>query len=241
MPISTDTSVSPYFDDYSEDKDFYKILFQPGVAVQTRELNQLQTMLQKQVERFGDNIFKRGTIIDGCDLTYHANFPYIKIKDSEISGAPVNVLSYVGYNIKNQANLTPLVASVTTVVSGFESQNPNLNTIYLRYINSGSANVANVATEVSIFAANDILTVYDPSNVIEKVNIYNSSSGFSNTDTVIFVSALAVQNTTGGKTFANTFHIGDYVTDSIANAQIVAIDSVSTDASHQRRRYTPTL
>ena len=231
MPISTDLSVSPYFDDYSEDKDFYKILFQPGVAVQTRELNQLQTMLQKQVERFGDNIFKRGTIIDGCDLTYHANFPYIKIKDSEISGAPVNVLSYVGYNIKNQANLTPLVASITTVVSGFESQNPNLNTIYLRYINSGSANVANVATEVSIFAANDILTVYDPSNVIEKVNIYNSSSGFSNTDTVIFVSALAVQNTTGGKTFANTFHIGDYVTDSIANAQIVAIDSVSNASS----------
>jgi len=65
MPIQTDLSVSPYFDDYDDQKDFYKILFRPGVAVQARELNQLQTILQKQIERFGNHVFKQGTIIDG--------------------------------------------------------------------------------------------------------------------------------------------------------------------------------
>ena len=131
MSIQTDLNVSPYFDDYKETNDYYKILFRPGVAVQTRELNQLQTMLQKQIERFGDNVFKRGAVIDGCDITYHSTFPYVKIKDTESDGAPVNVAQYVGYNIRNQANVTPLVASVTTVISGFESQNPNLNTLYV--------------------------------------------------------------------------------------------------------------
>jgi len=40
--MAIDTSVSPYFDDYSEDKNFYKVLFKPGVAIQSRELNQTQ-------------------------------------------------------------------------------------------------------------------------------------------------------------------------------------------------------
>ena len=34
MSIETDLSVTPYFDDYREDKDYYKILFQPSVPVQ---------------------------------------------------------------------------------------------------------------------------------------------------------------------------------------------------------------
>ena len=49
MPIQTDLSVSPYFDDFDENKDYYRVLFKPGVAVQVRELNQLQSILQKQI------------------------------------------------------------------------------------------------------------------------------------------------------------------------------------------------
>ena len=49
MSINTDFNVSPYFDDYSEDKNFHKVLFKPAVAVQARELTQLQTILQNQV------------------------------------------------------------------------------------------------------------------------------------------------------------------------------------------------
>lgn len=238
MPIQTDLSVSPYFDDYSDQKDYYKILFRPGTAVQTRELNQLQTMLQKQVERFGDNIFKRGTIIDGCDITFHSVFPYVKIKDNESDGAPVNVNRYLGYNLKNQANITPLIATVTTAVTGFESQNPNLNTLYVRYINSGVANVGGVETEQTTFAANQQLTVYDPDMIIEKVTSYNDSSGFSNTDSVVFMSAIAIQNSSGGKTFANNFYVGDHITDGVANVQVVTVDSTS-NASHVILRLKP--
>jgi hypothetical protein len=49
MPVVT--NVSPYFDDYSENKNFHKVLFKPGVAVQSRELNQVQTILQNQIKR----------------------------------------------------------------------------------------------------------------------------------------------------------------------------------------------
>jgi len=227
MPIQTDLSVSPYFDDYNENKDFYKVLFRPGVSVQARELNQLQTILQKQIERFGDNIFKAGTIINGCSILYHSVFPYVKLKDTQTDGAPVNVDQFANYYVKNQANLTPIIAKIATSVAGFESQAPNLNTLYIKYLNTGFANVGGTSTEQTTFAANQTLTVYDPRNVIESVTSYNDSSGFSNTDNVIILSAIAIQNSSGGTTFANNFYVNDYVGSGSANAQIVEIDTTS--------------
>ena len=45
MALETDFNVSPYYDDYSESKDYHKVLFKPAVALQARELTQLQTIL----------------------------------------------------------------------------------------------------------------------------------------------------------------------------------------------------
>ena len=78
MPINTDLNVTPYFDDYDEDKKFHKVLFRPSVPIQARELTQLQSILQNQVERFGDHIFAEGTIVRGCSFTFSVtNFAYI--------------------------------------------------------------------------------------------------------------------------------------------------------------------
>ena len=62
MPINKNLNQAPYFDDYDAEKQFYRVMFKPGYAIQARELTQLQTMLQNQVESFGDNIFKEGSI-----------------------------------------------------------------------------------------------------------------------------------------------------------------------------------
>ena len=70
MPLENSLGSSPYFDDYDQTKEFYRVLFKPGVAVQTRELNQLQSVLQNQIERFGDHVFKSGTIVSGVNFSY---------------------------------------------------------------------------------------------------------------------------------------------------------------------------
>ena len=57
MSINTNFNANPYYDDYDEDKKFLRMLFKPGYAVQARELTQLQSILQKQTERFGNHIF----------------------------------------------------------------------------------------------------------------------------------------------------------------------------------------
>lgn len=220
MPIQTDLNVAPYYDDYQDQKDFYKILFRPGVAVQARELNQLQTILQRQIERFGDNVFRRGTIIDGCYMLFHDVLPYVKIKDNQTDGAPVNVAQFEGLYIRNQSNLQALVV---TTLPGYESRNPDLNTLYIQYVNSGSS------LNDTQFAADQILTVFDPRESVSKVNVFNGGSGFSNTDEVVFTSALAVTNSTGG----TTFYGGGFATNQVinnglnANAVIVSVDTTT--------------
>lgn len=222
MAIQTDISGSPYFDDYDAEKNYHKILFKPKVAVQTRELNQLQSILQAQVERFGDNIFKSGTIIDGCNFSYHNSIPYVKIKDIETNGTRVIVDNYKGYYAKNSANL---ISQIIEVGSGFETTD-NKNTLFVNYLNSG--NTLNVYS----YSADDILTIYNPSGILEKVNINDGSVGFSNNDDVIVLSAIAITNTTGGSTFSNTFSAGDIITNTIsANAEIVEVDTTSDPSS----------
>ena len=66
MTEKTDLNVSPYHDDFSEDKNFHKVLYRSGRALQSRELIQSQSILQNQIERFGDHMFKEGSIVQGC-------------------------------------------------------------------------------------------------------------------------------------------------------------------------------
>jgi len=225
MSIQNDLSVSPYFDDYNEKSDYYKILFRPGVSVQARELNQLQTLLQKQIEHFGDNIFRTGTIISGCDIAFHDDLKYVKLKDVEIDSTPVVVSNYAGYRVKNQDNIIPLTAAIIKTDSGFESKKPNLNTLYLRYINSGQDSLAGSR---NTFEAGGLLTVFNPLNVVEKITVTNPSQNFFNTDKVVILSAIAIQNANNGKTFTTSLSSGDYITNGIANVQIIATPDSNT-------------
>ena len=52
MTQKTNLNISPYFDDFDASKNFYKILFKPGVPVQARELTSLQSYLQNQLKSF---------------------------------------------------------------------------------------------------------------------------------------------------------------------------------------------
>ena len=147
MGLDTNFNQDPYFDDYSEDKGFHRVLFKPGVAVQARELTQLQTILQTQIERFGDNILKEGTIVKGCSFGYISRQPYLKIRDLQQDGQPVVMSNYEGLRA---VGLTSGVEGyVVKVSSGLESQNATTgtNTLHIRYTKSNGANTTFSSTE----------------------------------------------------------------------------------------------
>lgn len=90
MAINFNTE--PYNDDYDAEKDFYKILFRPGYAVQARELTQLQTILQQQVTRFGDHVFKNGSQVIPGSVNYDHRVHFVKLNDTY---SDLNVKSYL--------------------------------------------------------------------------------------------------------------------------------------------------
>ena len=79
MPSPTDFNLSPYFDDFSEAKNFHRILFRPAFAVQARELTQSQSILQNQIERFGDHMFKQGAMVNPGQVSIDTEYSSIKL------------------------------------------------------------------------------------------------------------------------------------------------------------------
>ena len=219
MAIETDLNVSPYFDDYDETKNFHRILFKPGVSVQVRELNQLQAILQTQIERFGDNIFKRGTIIDGCNFKYVDTIKYVKILDNDIENVPVSV-DYLnqGFRIKNSNNVTAVIINAS---DGYESTDPDLKTLYLNYINAG------VSGNEYSFSSDQELTVYPKNYNLGSIIINNGGLSFSNSDSVVITSAIVVNVSSG--TFTNNQYIIDQTTG--ANLQILEADTTTLASS----------
>ena len=70
MPQITDLNIAPYYDDFDKEDNFHRVLFRPGFAIQARELTQLQSILQNQVERFGRHMFQEGTVVIPGQLSY---------------------------------------------------------------------------------------------------------------------------------------------------------------------------
>ena len=63
-------NIQPYYDDFDETKNYHRVLFRPGYAVQARELTQLQTALQAQIDRYGQYAFKDGSRVLGLSLIH---------------------------------------------------------------------------------------------------------------------------------------------------------------------------
>lgn len=83
-------NIDPYYDDFSEDKKFLRLMFRPGYGVQARELTQLQTVLQNQVERLGSHIFDEGSIVLDGQISEN------RVKYARISASTSNPNDFIG-------------------------------------------------------------------------------------------------------------------------------------------------
>ena len=138
--MSITTYNTAYFDDLSVsdlnqktplDKNYLRILFKPGYSVQVRELNQLQSIIQNQIDRLGSSIYREGSAIHGGNCSFDA-----KIKT-------VDVLLDSTYFENRLANVTHLRDDLGLIASiyGYEvisSEGTQTKTVrfYIRYNNT---------------------------------------------------------------------------------------------------------
>lgn len=137
-------NAAPYYDNYDETNGFYRILFKPGYAVQTRELNQLQTIIDKQIEVTGKWLFKEGAMVLGgvSSVDTKANYVVFAMGTDVVTNAPVGT-ELVG----GTSGITAKVVHVE------DASGVDLPTVFVKYTNSGSDTVTKTF--------NDDETIYD--------------------------------------------------------------------------------
>ena len=154
MPQETNLNVAPYFDDYDPTSNYYKVLFKPAYPVQARELNNLQSILQDQIEKFGDHTFKEGAKVIPGQLTYLRDYDCIQIEDTFL-GIPVSLYldKVVGQTITGATS--GVTAQVVNYITDQDSEKGNF-TLYINYFESSTTDA-----ETPTFLDDEALIISD--------------------------------------------------------------------------------
>ena len=186
--MSINFNVSPYYDDFDPSKNFHRILFKPGAAVQARELTQSQTILQNQISNFASAIYSQNTPISGGQITLNQNCFYLKL-NSTYNGATITAANFKNQVIQDASGL--IVAKViavaeTTSTSTSAGDPPTLIVSYLsgqKFTDgliiqtiSGTTYYASVATSTTTSASTGSSSIASiASGVFYVVNGYSVS------------------------------------------------------------------
>jgi hypothetical protein len=135
MTQDTNLNVSPYFDDFNFDNDYYKLLFSPGKPVQARELNNLQSQLQGQIERFGSHIFKEGSMVIPGGVTYDSQFYAVKLNPRQFGvDIGIYIRNFIGKQIIGKSS--QVAATVDFIAFPEDSDEVENITLYVKYVGS---------------------------------------------------------------------------------------------------------
>ena len=138
MPQQTNLNVAPYFDDFDPADDYHKVLFKPGYPVQARELTNLQSILQNQIEKFGQHFFKEGAKVIPGNTGYTQLYYCVQLQNN-FQGIPVAayVDQLIGTKITGEDS--GVTAVVDKVLLAEDSERNNL-TLYVNYLKSNTNN-----------------------------------------------------------------------------------------------------
>ena len=161
MAQKTNLNAAPYFDDFNAENNYHRILFRPGYAVQARELTQLQSVLQHQIEAHGSHIFRDGAVVvpgQGTTQEYYS----LKIA-STFNNLEIDPSQY--YNADSPTTITGETTGVTAKVIGFAAATTtDQPLLYLSYERAGTD------FETTVFA--------DGENLIANTPISHSTSSY---------------------------------------------------------------
>jgi hypothetical protein len=134
MAQKTNLNVSPYYDDFNSEKNYYKVLFNPGRPVQARELTTFQSILQNQIESFGSHMFKEGSMVIPGNIGYDGQYYSVKLNPSNFGiDVSVYINYFVGKKITGQSSGTTAIIQYVALPDG---NNVTDLTIYVKYLDS---------------------------------------------------------------------------------------------------------
>ena len=154
MPQKTNLNINPFFDDFDKNDNFYRVLFKPGFPVQARELTQLQSILQNQVEAFGSHMFKEGSMVIPGNINYNGEYNAVKINPDHL-GIDVTVYTKQLHGKEIRGQTSGIVAVINDC--RFPTEGPEFTdvTLYVEYKRSGTDNA------IATFEDGEVLIIED--------------------------------------------------------------------------------
>jgi hypothetical protein len=196
MPQQTNLNVAPYFDDFDANNDYHRVLFKPGYPVQARELTTLQSILQNQIEKFGQHFFKEGAKVIPGNTGYNALYYCVQLQNT-YQGVPVAAYAEQLIGTKITGQVSGVSAVVDKILLPEDSERGNL-TLYINYLNSNTQNNATQqfsdgeslisnTTITSGLLGNTSIAAGQPFAVTLANNSTATSSSFNITNGVYFI------------------------------------------------------
>ena len=146
----------PYNDDFNtsdlEGKNYLRILFKPGLSVQVRELNQLQSILQSQIDKLGRSIYEEGPILDGTTF-FDDNVDFIDVTMSS-AAIMTNLDNIHGTNVRVSGSANTDTSAEIYAHQILSTSNNSVR-YFIRYNSSGAT--ASTLSNTSRFANADSL------------------------------------------------------------------------------------
>jgi len=179
MAQKTNLNVAPYYDDFESSDNFVRTLFRPGFAIQARELTQLQSALQNQIDSMSGHIFKEGAMVIPGQVSFNRQHYSLKLVPT-YSGETIDPSQY--YNATTPVTITGATTGVTAEVIGYDvATTTDQPTLYLSYKNTGTDGATIVFADGESISSNYGVT---------HTTAYSSNAASATTYTSIYSVAL---------------------------------------------------
>ena len=145
MTQKINLNASPYYDDYDSEKNFHKVLYKPGFPVQARELTSQQSILQNQIESFGDHIFKDGSVVIPGGIAFDNQYNAVKLNNTNFNvDISVYIKSYLGKKIIGSESG---IEAIVKFIALPDAINVNDVTLYVTYLSADKNSQFNTFTD----------------------------------------------------------------------------------------------
>jgi len=135
-PVIKNTFLTTYRDDWKDSDNYHRILFNNGRSLQARELTQMQTILQNQITKSGDFLFKDGSPISGGQIHLSTSAEYVKL-NTAVYDLPTNTATIIGDIFTGSTSGIKVRLDKVVVAEGADPA-----TIYVSYVDNNSQTAA---------------------------------------------------------------------------------------------------
>ena len=145
MAQKINLNVSPYYDDYDSEKNYYKVLYKPGFPVQARELTTQQSILQDQIESFGEHVFKPNSVVIPGGIAVDTQYNAVKLNSTNFNiDISVYIQNFLGKKIVGGQSGIEAVVKFISLPDGV---NVTDTTLYVNYVSADSNSQINTFSD----------------------------------------------------------------------------------------------